>query len=363
MARYGKLGVKRKKTFKQTSNKRRRYVKGYRGGRPTYATMLRNAWPLRSSSGVKRKSGKGKKLYQSQGPFKMTSTIVKGRKTKLAKAYKPLGADHIARGMGAFNMTNATTGIQYMKSKLVQLGTLGGPSDGTELIQHFTALGLQAVPTSSIFFKYGRLEFEIASACNVPIKLDIYDIVAKKSLTPDGTTNMNPEEIAVRDYDTSFLSADATAQLQVDTNLPPGKTVFDQYFRVVRRRKLVLFPGQIHKHMFHKSVRRMIQHTEISHGWMETNQGFGTTLVRDLTFGCMFAMNGFPISSTTDNTKVSTSGGKLNITWKYSCNFKAITDNTRMFRTNTNSRDPMMQSSDPQTMLDDADQRAAVTFA
>jgi len=337
-------GVKRKykKQGGRSAKRTKTWVRGHRGGRPSYGTMMRNSWPWRQ--GGKTRQSKYVRPRTSRrllsGNSLVTSCSQNKRGMKHAAAFKALSADHTIEARGAFALNLANTGKQLFQSKVFQLGN-DAATDGTQVMSEFVMVGGN-VEGGAIFKKGTRAEFSIVSASTAMCKLTMYDVVSKKNKVRALTYNQSPENCLANSYDRDFQAATDVTHLVPGMGLPPGRNTFNQEWKVLKTSSVVLNPGQVHIHKFNRTSNKKCLYSDLCANFVEDGQvSTGFRLFKDVTYGTLFRLEGFPMTGTTSGINFPSAGfAKCNVTWKHSSTFYAIANLSRNITVAANAVDP-----------------------
>lgn len=341
MARKFKFARRAKSgTQKKSRGAKRKYVVGYRGGRPSYGTMARNAWPFRKRRRITRR-GKG-----SKGGATFTSSRVTLRKkpTRTNKLLAKLVADHTVLASGAFSV-EATGGVQAVHDVIFQRGTAttASQNNGTTIANEFAIYGTGGGPESFILKKGTNLFLQIANAANTCCHVDIYDFVCCEDMPEQGTAPARgPKECFKVAIDKNYVGGAATDYLQPYTKIPFGSTTLSDNWTVKKRSSISLNPGQMHNHRFTRATNKKIHNNQI----LDNNlieyplSTGGIEMVSGWTYAVMVILNGYPASVVDQPTQVGFGPAKINCIWKHSSRFCRIADNTKGRAWNTNTADP-----------------------
>lgn len=352
---------------KRTNPMRRTWVRGYRGGRPSYGTMAKNSWPFRKRTKVLRQKRRFRKSKIIQGGFRKSFTLLKrgGKKSaKLASLVGRLGGDRHSVSRGAFTVNLTTAGNQAVVSKVFQRYTSPNGLNGTFIKDEFASMS-STVTGDCIFKKSTFLKYDIVSASNTVSYLDIYDIEYKDNM-PYNTDYFYPHEMWRDAIDINFANATSTDYLRAQEPIPPKWPLnqFSQNCRIVKKSRIVLNPGQVHTHTYNRKLNRRFYRANGDHG--DEQGGAPATpydVMKGWTYGTMFVLNSTPVSSIGDSTQVNFGLAKVNITWQHRSIFYQITNATRAINYYPNNDDGLATIADPQVMNDDSGTAGAISKA
>jgi len=333
-----------------------RYVRGYRGGRPSYGTMARNAWPFRAAP-VRRAryaARRGTIKRTGDGNFTVSRAYMKKKPSIANRIASKLTADHTLRAQGAKRI-EAASGLQAMWSHTFQQGLDGFKAqDGTHISNEWTVIG-GGTDGRMIYKKMTKLLMQLANNTNVCCNIDIYDLEVKED-APATATEKEPVWYLRQAWDDNFSAGDNTDYIQVRQGIPTGKNIFTNHWKVVKKQTIKLNPGQVHDHAYVRYPHKRIEYgTNVGANTMETGAG-GSMLqhIKGITYAVMVIVNGYPVNDRDNTALVNYSGVCVNATWHHTSVFHECNDNTRYYNYATNSLDPVGTLVNVNVMNDDA---------
>jgi len=337
----------------------RRYVRGYRGGRPTYSSMLRNAWPLRGAPAAARRPRFARRMV-TRGNFGVSRTAVRvpgGRVSGVPKTT----AKHRTFADGAFTVESAQ-GEQYVHQCLFQLGPNGTYNNGTSLLNEVGIWSMSTTEGFRYFKKNTYLTMDIVSATNTLVTVDVYDVecVDTKAYT---TNNLGPKDIWSWALDKGFQGTPPTI---TDPNcpFPSNSAIWNKAWKIKGHKKVKLNPGQTHKHTLSRTLNKYVDWSDVFQGGAgDAQTGEYNMFLKGLTYGVMIVVNGQPCASLANDTLVTQSKAKVNVTYKHYSEFYRVEDDTKYFGKLTNSLDPYQVFADARMIQDDDGTVAAVATA
>jgi len=336
------------------SARTKRYVVGYRGGRPGYGAMARNAWPLRSGPGLRTRSlyGKRKSIKTPDGNFTKSyckkSTRKASRVNKLAMA---LTADHTIRTKGAKRVTGAV-GQQGIWSHLFQCGIDNSQAnDGSHIA------GEDAVFTSSdgsiMYKKSTKCEMSITNVANTLCKVDIYDLECKDD-APSTSGYKNPQWYWRQAADENFNVGNNTDYLVAHTPLPTGKNIFNKMWTVKKKSTCVLNAGQVHTHTYIRKLDKRVPRANLlGTNIIETGQQDWLHLIKGITYSVMIVVNGFPVNDAITDTNINYGPTALDVVYHHWSVFHRLNDNSRYYTEASNMLEPLGAIGSVSTMVDE----------
>jgi len=336
-----------------------RYVRGYRGGRPTYGTMLRNAWPLRGAPAVARRP-RFLKRKSFKGNFGVSRTAIKvpgGRVSGVPKTT----AKHRTFTDGAYSV-EAPQGQQFVSQALFQCGSSGLFNNGTSLENEAAIWSLATTEGFRYFKKNTYLTMEITSAINTNMTVDIYDCECMKTRAYT-TNNLGPKDMWSYALDKGFQG---TPPVISDPHcpFPSNSKIWSSNWKIKGHKRVKLNPGQTHKHMYARTLNKYVDWSDVMLGGSgDAQTGDYNLFVEGFTYAVMIVVNGTPVASLANDANVSQGAAKVNVTYKHYAEFYRVEDDTKFFGRMTNSLDPYATFADARMINDDDGTLAAIATA
>jgi len=329
---------------------RRLYVKGYGGGRPGYGTMARNAWPFRSAP----KRNRGSKRRDVVGNWRTTRVVKGGRSTSRSKMFKKVSQKHTVISKGAFTV-DAAFGQQLVTCKTFQVGPVLPTYNGTQLESEAAIWGTFVSEDGSRYLKERtHLAMDCANACNSNITVDFYDVEYKDNKAYSAS-DLDAKAYWSWALDKAFQG---TAPVITDPYCPFPQTVpiVRDNLRITGHKRVHLNPGQVHKHIYARKLNKICDWSNVFQG----GAGSGTApyanwlqYVKGFTYSVMVVVNGMPVSSAADKTKVNFGAAKVNCTWVHHSDFYRVDDSTAYLGLAANTVDPVQTFADAEMVNDD----------
>jgi len=183
----------------------------------------------------------------------------------------------------------------------------------------------------------------ISNACTAPVELDIYDIVLKRDLplALQWKQNANLWTIPLCYPDSMWaegsyannntINTGGTAQSANIAASPFDVTIFNEYFRVKRKSKVLLTQGGVHRHSIVSNVNKIIDSVmfnQISNASMTTPTS-GVLGWKGVTTFVMVVQRGLPISDATEVSTVTTAETHIDVVQDFRIKWNWVSDNTR----------------------------------
>jgi len=335
----------------------RRYVRGYRGGRPTYGTMVRNAWPFRSAP-VRRP--RFTRRIAARGNFGVSRTNIRvpgGRVSGVPKTT----AKHRTFTDGAFSV-EAPQGQQFVSQSIYQCGSSGVFNNGTSL-ENEAGIWSMATTQGFRYFKKGTyLSMDITSAINTNMTVDIYDVECVDTKAFSGN-NLGPKDIWSWALDKGFQG---TAPTIADPRcpFPSNSAIWNKSWKIKGHKKVNLNPGQTHKHTYARTLNKYVDWSDVFLGGSgDAQTGDYNMFLKGFTYAVMIVVNGMPVASLANDALVSQGAAKVNVVYKHYSEFYRVEDDTKYFGKMTNSLDPYQTFTDARMINDDDGTLAAIATA
>lgn len=287
----------------------------------------------RSNRRVIRKKSYGTKKYSLRRRI-MSGTASYSR---FVMYRKPSYAVKVAKRAGAADYlynayaTSLTTGIGYSSALAVSMlgagnyvSAAGGFDNELGAIQYRingAASGNDTKKTTRFILENMKAEYRMINQDNAPLQVTIYDLVAKRD------HNLSPQ--------TCFTDglADQAATAFTTSTLPPGvsptmSVQFNNYFKVLKSKRMVLEQGKYHTHSITLAPNRIFN-SEIM---KEANLN-----IAGITHWVLVVVNGYIVNGVTaPTTDVSFGSAKLDIGITKTTKYSFIQDITTNFFVNTN---------------------------
>jgi len=337
----------------------RRYVRGYRGGRPTYSTMLRNAWPLRGAPAVARRPRFARRIA-SKGNFGVSRTAVRvpgGRVSGVPKTT----AKHRTFVDGAFAVESAQ-GQQAVHQCLFQCGSSGRFNNGTSLENEVGIWNMASTEGFRYFKKNTYLTMEITSAINTNMTVDIYDCECMETRAYTNN-NLGPRDMWSFALDKGFQGTPPVITDPFCT-FPSNSALWNKNWKIKGHKRVKLNPGQTHKHTLARTLNKYVDWSDVFLGGSgDAEVGDYNLFLKGLTYGVMIVVNGTPVASLADDQKVAQGKAKVNVVYKHYSEFYRVEDDTKYFGKFTNELDPYQSFADARMINDDDGTLAAIATA
>jgi len=183
----------------------------------------------------------------------------------------------------------------------------------------------------------------IANACTAPVELDIYDIVLKRDLPLALQWKQNnntwtipqcyPDSMwAEGSYqNNNTINTGGSAQSANIAASPFDVTVFNEFFKVKRKTRVLLTQGGVHRHSIVSNVNKIIDSVmfnQVSNASMTTPTS-GFLGWKGVTTFVMVVQKGLPISDATNAANVTTSETHIDVVQDFRIKWNWVSDNTR----------------------------------
>lgn len=182
----------------------------------------------------------------------------------------------------------------------------------------------------------------IANACTAPVELEIYDIVLKRDLplALQWTQNSNTWTVGLAYPDQCWDLGSYANNTQIPTGgtgpraniaaSPFDSTLFNAYFKVKKRTKVLLGQGGIHRHTIVSTPNKILDSVlfnQVSNASMTTPVS-GNLGWKSLTTFCMVVQKGTPCSNAETVTDVTTSETHVDIVQDWRIKWAYTADNS-----------------------------------
>jgi len=247
----------------------------------------------------------------------------------------------------------STTGAQGVYSRTWWNGEL--TNSGTDVAGNWSLHGVNN-PNFQRKMKTTHLDMQCVSASTGIQEATVYIVRANRdtgALT-NGTTNPLGawEQCAINVPATQFPTVIG------ETPYVPG---FGQYWKIIKKQKLVLNPGQCFRIRVHTKEDWAPMWAHI--GKAIENPTAGYTNVKGRTYGVMIVNKGMPVSDAGNATLVNYGSAKINLTWRWTVQ-STVADHFAINRTVVaNLLDPLNTISNPVEVGDDDGMRIVHTTA
>lgn len=299
------------------SRKKPRFT--FRRGRPTWGSMYK---ATKKSTWARKSKKRTRKVI---GGNRMSSTVF-GRRKAGTLAYK------IGRAIAATSQQRTTCAKRistiFNSQSSYAFGYLQGrPTtlNGSTIYELFNSHGFAgggSFRAQNINIDYVVCEYEVTNMCNAVVTVTIRDLVCKQDVNKSGTFEPTAKW--------NEALADVLASNVWNANTPgavPGDGFdFGRFFNTVRTTKMVLNPGQIHKH---RVVRRLNRSVKLGQIYQAAgNNDNDLVNVRGITGYAMFTVHGQPCTDVENSEAIVLSPANIGIYGTQKIVHHWVADNT-----------------------------------
>jgi len=183
----------------------------------------------------------------------------------------------------------------------------------------------------------------ISNACTAPVELEIYDIVLKRDLPLALQWKQNANTWTVPQcypdsmwaegsyMNNNTINTGGTAQSSNIAASPFDVTIFNEFFKVKKRTKVLLTQGGVHRHSIVSNVNKIIDSVmfnQVSNASMTTPTS-GFLGWKGVTSFVMINQKGLPVSDATNGAVVTTSETHIDVVQDFRIKWNWVSDNTR----------------------------------
>lgn len=328
-ALYGPPRPRRTRAARAAKNKYKRWTKSV--GTKSAWKSFRSWKPKgKSRSGGNRNTGEmgtSRKVFGSKKRANFDTRV------KLASAAPET---FLASGQ---NQTSGTVGAQAWGQQMWQQGYLSPNSDGTDIYTQWNALhGGAPTGKSDVFVnEMSSSKCIFSNASTGVTDLYIYDVKCIKDITGLETGWYTP----LSAFDTGIVEEGmvgggyTTEARTVIGCLPTQFRRFNQNYKIVGMKKVVLNPGQVHTHTTYNKGSKKIPMNILSPA-----TGEKLFCVAGTTYGVMWRAVGYPANDATTPTLVNIANTKVNMVWEHKNITRLVTSFTRSSHIITNTLNP-----------------------
>jgi len=181
------------------------------------------------------------------------------------------------------------------------------------------------------------LSMQCVSATTSIMEATVYFLRANADTAYDSVGSTNPLN-AWQTLDTMLAGTAMDPYIPGET---PYVTGFGKYWKIIKKTKLVLNPGQCFRLRMNTREHWMVTPTKTGRG-IEANASHYN--IRNRTYAWMIVLKGLPCVDSAYRTNVSVAPTKLNYTWEWNCLSSSIAHRSQSTQVLANDKDPMYNS-------------------
>lgn len=285
---------------KYAGSKRKLYNASGSGGRVGTAARYKRRRVSRSKKSFKksyRGSNKTSKfVYRSKSSKKTRYT---------ARIMKAISAQNTLMSNGAIRIV-AGSSQQAFSHQGWCYGAQLGSANGCSLTEWFSGVGSSAI-NSRAYLQKTSMDYRMINNTTNQIFVTIYDLISRTDVPYDNSQNQPTIcwQASVADTGSTMLTTDIGC-----TPYMGGR--FGEYYKILRTRKLIMNPGEAHRHYVRTNENRFIPRYK----WIGNSSSNDLVNIAGLTKHTLFVVSGGTANEAGITATVGTSIAALDITWQ-----------------------------------------------